>query len=97
MTGYVSPDWVSAIKDAALLLGFIVAVVGALAAVGRVLIVKPLKRMIADATYQIQPKANGGYSLADLHKKVDDIAVRLTRVEREMLRIDEELDDIVSN
>ena len=32
-----------------------------------------IKVKIKDATYQIQPNANGGKSLSDLHKKVDGL------------------------
>jgi hypothetical protein len=94
---YVTPDWVKAVQDSAVVLGFLIALIGGLVAVGRVMIVKPLKRLIEESTRQIQPEANGGKSLADLHVKVDGLGTRLSRVERELLRIDEELDEIVSD
>lgn len=94
---YVTPDWINAVQDSAVVLAFLVALAGALMAIGRWLIVRPLVRLIDERTKQIQPEANGGKSLSDLHAKVDGLSVRLSRVEREMLRIDEELDEIVSD
>jgi hypothetical protein len=91
---YVTPDWVNAVRDLAIILGFLVALCGAIIAVGRWLIVKPMIRLIDERTRQIQPDANGGKSLSDLHLKLDDMAIRMSRVERELLRIDEELEDI---
>ena len=91
---YVTPDWVSAVQDSAVVLGFVLALAGAFIGVGRWLIVRPLVRLIDERTRQIQPDTNGGKSLTDLHVKMDAIGVRLSRVERELLRIDEELEDL---
>ena len=87
--GYDTPDWVQMVQDAAIVLAFLTAVVGAVIAVGKFLIVKPLERYI-DAR---MPK-NGGKSLGDLHEKVDEVVKRITRIEKEIVRIDEELDHI---
>lgn len=87
--GYDTPDWVQIVQDAAIVLAFLTAVVGAVVAVGKFLIVRPLERYID----QRMPK-NGGKSLSDLHEKVDDVVRRIGRIEKEIVRIDEELDHI---
>lgn len=87
--GYDTPDWVQMVQDAAVVLAFLTAVVGAVIAVGKFLIVRPLERYID----QRMPK-NGGKSLGDLHEKVDEVVKRITRIEKEIVRIDEELDHI---
>lgn len=87
--GYDTPDWVQIVQDAAIVLAFLTAVVGAVIAVGRFLIVKPLERYI-DAR---MPK-NGGKSLGELHDKVDEVVKRICRIEKEIVRIDEELEHI---
>lgn len=38
-----------------------------------------IQRMIDVATRPIQPEANGGYSMSDLHTKVDELSVDLRR------------------
>ncbi len=87
--GYDTPDWVQIVQDAAIVLAFLTAVVGAVVAVGKFLIVRPLERYI-DAR---MPK-NGGRSLGELHDKVDEVVKRISRIEKEIVRIDEELDHI---
>ncbi len=86
---YYTPDWVQIVQDAAIVLAFLSAVVAAVIAVGKFLIVRPLERYID----QRMPK-NGGKSLSDLHEKVDDVVRRISRIENELVRIDEELDHI---
>ena len=87
--GYDTPDWVQIVQDAAIVLAFLSAVIGAVIAVGKFLIVKPLERYID----QRMPK-NGGRSLGELHDKVDEVVKRIGRIEKEIVRIDEELDHI---
>lgn len=87
--GYDTPDWVQIVQDAAIVLAFLTALIGAVVAVGKFLIVKPLERYI-DAR---MPK-NGGKSLGELHDKVDEVVKRIGRIEKEIVRIDEELDYI---
>lgn len=84
---YETPDWVEIVRDAAIVLGFIVALVAALTAAGKFFIVKPLERYIDERT----PR-NGGKSLGDLHTKVDALGQRMTRIENEIVRLDDELD-----
>jgi hypothetical protein len=50
---------------------------GIIAALGKWLIVNPLKNFIKDQTYPIQPTANGGRSLPDIARTVDRIEQRL--------------------
>ena len=87
--GYDTPDWVQVVQDAAIVLAFLTAVIGAVIAVGKFLIVRPLERYID----QRMPK-NGGRSLGELHDKVDEVVKRIGRIEKEIVRIDEELDHI---
>lgn len=87
--GYDTPDWVQIVQDAAIVLAFLTALIGAVIAVGKFLIVKPLERYID----QRMPK-NGGKSLGELHDKMDDVVKRIGRIEKEIVRIDEELDHI---
>jgi hypothetical protein len=84
---YETPDWVEIVRDAAIVLAFIVALVAALTAMGKFFIVKPLERYIDERT----PR-NGGKSLGDLHTKVDALGQRMTRIENEIVRLDDELD-----
>jgi HAMP domain-containing protein len=84
---YETPDWVAFVRDAAIVLGFLVALVAAVTAVGKFFIVKPLERYIDERT----PR-NGGKSLGELHTKVDAITERVVRIETEITRLDDELD-----
>lgn len=51
--------------------------IGIIAALGKWLVVNPLKNFIKDQTYPIQPTANGGRSLPDIARTVDRIEQRL--------------------
>ena len=84
---YETPDWVEIVRDAAIVLAFLVTLIAALTAVGKFFIVKPLERYIDERT----PR-NGGKSLGDLHTKVDAITERVVRIETEITRLDDELD-----
>jgi len=86
---YDTPDWIQIVQDAAIVLAFLTAVIGALIALGKFLIVKPLERYI-----DVRMPKNGGKSLGDLHTKVDDMATRISRIEREIVRIDEEIEHL---
>lgn len=85
---YETPDWIQIVRDAAIVLAFLVAIAGATTAVGKFFIVKPLERYIDART----PK-NGGRSLGELHDKVDHLAERIVRIEGEVTRLDRELDE----
>jgi hypothetical protein len=86
---YETPDFVFIVRDAAIVLGFLVAFIGAVIAVGKFLIVKPLQQYINERT-----PMNGGKSLKELHDKFDVLGDRIARIERELVRIDEELDHV---
>jgi len=51
--------------------------IGIIAALGKWLIVNPLKSYIKEQTHPIQPTANGGRSLPDIARTVDRIEHRL--------------------
>lgn len=87
---YETPDWIQMVQDIGILIGVVIALIGAVAAVGRFLIVRPLEHYIDQRT----PR-NGGKSLGDLHQKVDVISDRIVRIEKEIIRIDGELDHLV--
>jgi hypothetical protein len=82
---YETPTWVAMVRDAAIVLGFLVALVAALTAVGKFFIVKPLERYIDART----PK-NGGKSLGELHTKVDHLTERVVGIESNLTRLDRE-------
>lgn len=73
------------ITDLIAILGFVGIIVAAIAAVWRWIAEPRIAKQIAENTKTIQPDANGGKSLPDLHWKVDllvsrqqDISDRLT-------------------
>lgn len=60
---------------------------------------KKIIKEIREATTQIQPNANGGKSLTDLHKKVDALADAVCelkngheKLERELRKVEEEME-----
>jgi uncharacterized protein YneF (UPF0154 family) len=89
ITLYETPDFVLVFRDAAIVLGFMVAFIGAVVAVGKFLIVKPLQQYINERT-----PVNGGQSLKELHQKVDQITDRIASIERKVRQIDEELEHV---
>jgi len=91
---YATPDWINALRDAGIVLGVMVAFVTAVIAVGKILVLKPLERLIEDKTRSIQPDTNGGRSLSDVHIKLDVLGHRVERIEAELIRIDEEIEDL---
>ena len=86
---YETPDWIEIVRDAAVVLAFLAALVASLTAVGKYFIVKPLVRYIDERT----PR-NGGRSLGELHTKVDTLGDRISRIETEIVRLDTELEAI---
>jgi hypothetical protein len=86
---YETPDWIEIVRDAAVVLAFLAALVASLTAVGKYFIVKPLERYIDERT----PR-NGGKSLGELHTKVDTLGDRISRIETEIVRLDTELEAI---
>jgi outer membrane murein-binding lipoprotein Lpp len=53
-----------------------------------------IKAKIRDATLQIQPNANGGKSLADLHKKVDGITTDVQMLKSAVLQIEDDIEEL---
>ena len=49
---------------------------------------------IQDATYQINPTANGGLSLRDLHKKVDLIADEIFILRRAVIQLEDDVEHL---
>jgi Na+-transporting methylmalonyl-CoA/oxaloacetate decarboxylase gamma subunit len=80
---YETPTWVAMVRDAAIVLAFLVALVAAVTAVGKFFIVRPLERYIDART----PK-NGGKSLGDLHEKVDALTDRVVGIEGNLQKLD---------
>jgi hypothetical protein len=46
------------------------------------------------ATYQIQPSANGGKSLADLHKKVDGLVTDMELVKSAVVQLEDDVEQL---
>ena len=46
------------------------------------------------ATYQIQPTANGGKSLADLHKKMDRLVVDVELVKSAVVQLEDAVEQL---
>lgn len=87
--GYITPEWVNLAQDLGILLAVIAAFVSAVIAVGRFLIVKPLEQYINERT----PR-NGGKSLGELHVKVDALSERVIAIEKEVIRLDGEVEHL---
>lgn len=51
--------------------------IGIIAALGKFLIVTPIKNYIKEQTYPLQPHANGGRSVPDIARSVNRIEQRL--------------------
>ena len=55
---------------------------------------KRIVQEIKEATYQIQPTANGGRSLADLHKKVDRLVVDVDLVKSSLVALEDDVEQL---
>jgi len=64
------------------------AVIGLISVLYRVFVLNPLKRLIKELTYPIQPNANGGRSLPDVALGIEAIKFRLDRLEQTVARLD---------
>jgi cell division protein FtsB len=49
---------------------------------------------IKAATYQIQPKTNGGFSLSDLHKKMDRLSTDVDMIKSAVLQLEEDVEQL---
>lgn len=54
-----------------------------------------IKQKIREFTYQIQPGANGGKSLADLHKKVDALTDDVSMLKRAVLQLESDVEELM--
>jgi len=59
-------------------------IISAVIACFRFFILKPLVRLIDDRTKEIQPESNGGWSLSDLHRRMDKIEARFDSLEEKL-------------
>lgn len=82
--------WVASVGGAVITVGII------LSAVGKRLIFEPLRHEITQATYPIQPNANGGKSLPDIAKAVNDLKCRHDEMEQRQAVAEAKLDIIVN-
>lgn len=53
-----------------------------------------IKSKIREFTYQIQPGANGGKSLSDLHKKVDAISDDVALLKKAVVQLEDDLEEL---
>lgn len=54
-----------------------------------------IKQKIREFTYQIQPTANGGKSLADLHKKVDAMRDDVDLLKKAVLQLESDVEELM--
>ena len=59
-------------------------ITGGIIAAFKFLILKPLVRLIDERTKEIQPEANGGWSLSDLHRRMDRMEARFDAIEERL-------------
>ena len=53
-----------------------------------------IKNKIREYTYQIQPGANGGRSLSDLHKKVDSLVDDVSLLKRAVVQLEDDIEEL---
>jgi hypothetical protein len=66
--------------------------IGILTVLGKWLIVLPLKNLIREQTYPIQPNANGGKSLPDIARVTIEIKTSLDALAHQIDRVEGRLD-----
>lgn len=66
--------------------------IGILTVLGRVFIVAPLKNLIREQTYPLQPYANGGKSLPDVARTANEIKVSVESLAHQIDRVEGRLD-----
>jgi hypothetical protein len=67
----------------------ILAGLGVLGVLFRVLVLLPLKAFIKEQTYPIQPNANGGRSLPNVALGIEAIKLRLDSIERRVIKLED--------
>jgi hypothetical protein len=90
---YQTPTLISELNDYGGVLIVIVTIISSFAAAGRYLIMRPLMSEIEKRTTQIQPNANGGQSLKDLHGRVDRIERQLDLVIEHLIKDEDDPQD----
>jgi hypothetical protein len=87
---YTTPTIITELNDYGGVVIVIITIVSSIAAAGRYLIMRPLMAEIEKRTTQIQPNANGGQSLKDLHGRVDRIERQLDVIVEHLIHEKEE-------
>jgi hypothetical protein len=77
------------LDNLAQVLTVILAGLGVLGVLFRVLVLLPLKAFIKEQTYPIQPNANGGRSLPDVALGIEAIKLRLDSIERRVIKLED--------
>jgi hypothetical protein len=90
---YQTPTLISELNDYGGVLIVLVTIISSFAAAGRYLIMRPLMSEIEKRTTQIQPNANGGQSLKDLHGRVDRIERQLDLVIEHLIKDEDDPQD----
>ena len=87
-------DSLNAYLDLALAIGAVVVLVGGLFRWLNRSLEKRIVAEIKDATYQIQPNANGGRSLSDLHKKFDGLTQDVEIIKAAVIQLEDDVEQL---
>jgi hypothetical protein len=79
-------------SEVAQILSIVTMSIGIITALGRWLVVIPLKRLIEEHTKPIQPNANGGKSLPDVARAAAEIKVAVESLAHQIDRVEGRLD-----
>lgn len=79
-------------SEVAQVLSIVTMSIGIVTALGRWLVVIPLKRLIEEHTKPIQPNANGGKSLPDVARATAEIKVAVESLAHQIDRVEGRLD-----
>jgi hypothetical protein len=85
------------VGDLAVILAFIVAVIGAVTGLGRWWLKqlrKTIKEEVIEYTKPIQPTANGGYSLPDISRRVEKLEYTLADLKEDIKRSEGMITDL---
>jgi hypothetical protein len=72
--------------------GIVSTSLGIIAMLGKYLVVVPLKNLIREQTYPIQPNANGGKSLPDVARNVIEVKACVEALTHQIDRVEGRLD-----
>jgi len=76
------------IKEAGIISAALASIAIVVVAVVRHFVLKPLDKRIKEVTQQIQPGANGGESLSDVNRKVDNLSDHIESLIERMDKIE---------